>query len=94
MSRLQYVCNQLGGGRYDMTAVSREALEKYRRGHIYVANAIYYTLFDEDKGNAERAIKYLEILKKWNFPDRNGRLSDEEKEINNRLQQELNNTKL
>lgn len=92
MSRLQYVCNQLGSGVYDMTAVSREALEKYRKAHSRAARAIYYTLFDEDKKAAEQEIRYLEILKKWNFPDRNGNLSDEEKEINEKLQEELNST--
>ena len=90
MSRLQHVCNQLGGGTFDGTAVGREKLEKYRKAHSRVSNAIYYTLFDENKEASGREIRNLEILHEWCFPDRNGRISEEELKLNERLQKELN----
>jgi len=89
MYRLQAACSDLGGGIYDGTAVSYQKLEKYRKAHGNVSKAIYYTLFEENKDASEREIRKLEILYKLCFPDRNGRLSEEELKINERLQKEL-----
>lgn len=89
MCRLVAICNQLGGGVYDGTAIGSEKLEKFRKAHVNVEKVIYYTFFEEEKESSERELRKLEILTAWNFPDRYGRLSDEERKINARLQKEL-----
>lgn len=69
------------GGVVDLTAVNPTKLCAYSEAHGMVSKIIGYVVNDE-KENAEKFLNELRFIASWNYPDRHGILSDEEKRLN------------
>ena len=71
----------------DLTAVNIKKLIACTKANQHVSTILLATFFEEDKEKAERLVNELELLSRWNFPDKNGCLSDEEKQLNTKTEQ-------
>lgn len=85
VDRLVDATNQIGSVS-DMTAISTKRLIACTKANMRAYSILVATFYEEDKCKAERLINELELLTKWNFPDKIGRLSNEEKQLNKRLE--------
>ena len=70
----------------DITAISTRCLIARTQANQQVAKIISATFYEQDKDKAKKLIDELELLRRWNFPDKNGRLSAEEKQLNKKLE--------
>ena len=75
------------GGKVDYTAVSQVKMAKYKEALGKVSIIISLIITGEDEERCQRLINELDALSRWNFADRNGRISKEEKQINERIKQ-------
>jgi hypothetical protein len=75
------------GGRADYTAISPIAMMKYKEALGKVSKVISLIITEEDEEQCQRYINELDALSRWNFGDRNGRISEEEKQVNERIKQ-------
>lgn len=78
IERLYSVQNKIGA-LGDLTAVSVKNLLACKQANQQASLILAATFFEEDKEKAETFLKEIELLSRWNFPDKNGRLSDEDK---------------
>ena len=85
---LYSITNKMGGV-IDYTAISPIALVKYKEALGKVSKVIFLIITGEDEEQCRRYINELDALSRWNFGDRYGRISEEEKEINDRIKQSL-----
>ena len=85
---LYSITNKLGG-KVDYTAVSQMAMAKYKEALGKVSIIISLIITGEDEERCQRLINELEALSRWNFADRNGRISKEEKQINEHIKQAM-----
>jgi len=85
---LYTVTNKMGG-RADYTAVSPVALMKYKEALGKVSRVISLIITGEDDEKCKRYINELDALSRWSFCDRNGRISEEEKQANERIKQAM-----
>ena len=83
-----YAITNKMGGRIDYTAVSPIAMMKYKEALGKVSMVISLIITGEDDERCQRYINELDALSRWNFEDRNGRISEEEQQINKRIKQE------
>lgn len=74
----------------DLTAISIKNLLACKQANQRASLILSATFFEEDKDLAEMYLKEMELLARWNFPDKNGRLSDEEKKLNDNLEKTAN----
>lgn len=70
----------------DLTAISTKRLIACSKANMQVYSILVATFYECDKSKAEKLINELELLTRWNFPDKIGRLSDEENELNKLLE--------
>ena len=83
---LYSITNKMGG-RADYTAISPIAMMKYKEALGKVSKVISLIITEEDEEQCQRYINELDALSRWNFGDRNGRISEEEKQVNERIKQ-------
>lgn len=84
-----YTITNKMGGMGDYTAVSPIAMMKYKEALGKVSIVISLIITGEDDERCQRYINELDALSRWNFGDRNGRISEEEKQINERIKQTM-----
>lgn len=77
------------GGRADYTAISPVAMMKYKEALGKVSTVISLIITGEDDERCQRYINELNALSSWNFGDRNGHISEEEKQLNARIKQKM-----
>jgi len=85
---LYCITNKIGGT-VDYTAINPIAMMKYKQAFTKVSKVIYLTLTEEDDELCMRYIRELDALSRWNFGDKYGNLSEEEKRVNERIKQEM-----
>lgn len=85
VDRLTDATNKIGSVS-DLTAISTKRLTACAKANMRVYSILVATFYEEDKCKAERLADELELLTRWHFPDKIGRLSDEEKRLNERLE--------
>lgn len=85
---LYSITNRMGG-RVDYTAVSQVKMAKYKEALGKVSIIISLIITGEDEERYQRLINELDALSRWNFADRNGRISKDEKQINERIKQAM-----
>lgn len=84
-----YAITNKMGGRADYTAISPVAMMKYKEALGKVSKVISLIITGEDNERCQRYINELDALSRWNFADRNGRISEEEKQINEHIKQAM-----
>ena len=84
-----YTITNKMGGRSDYTAISPVAMRKYKEALGKVSTVISLIITGEDDERCQRYINELDALSRWNFGDRNGRISEEEKQVNARIKQAM-----
>ena len=84
-----YAITNKMGGRADYTAISPIAMMKYKEALGKVSKVISFIITGEDEEQCQRYINELDALSRWNFGDRNGRISKEEKQVNERIKQAM-----
>ena len=77
------------GGLADYTAVSPIALMKYKGAHGKVSKVISLIITGEDDARCQQLMNELDALSRWNFGDRYGNLSTEEKNVNEKIKQTM-----
>lgn len=77
------------GGRADYTAVNPIALMKYKEALGKVSAVISLIITGEDDEKCKLYINELDALSRWNFGNRYGRMSEEEKQVNERIKQAM-----
>lgn len=85
IDRLFSVQNKIGA-LCDLTAVNIKNLVACKQANQQASMILSATFFEENKEKAETYLKEIELLACWNFPDKSGRLSDEEKKLNEKLE--------
>lgn len=85
---LYSITNRMGG-KVDYTAVSQVKMAKYKEALGKVSIIISLIITGEDEERCQRLINELDALSRWNFADRNGRISKDEKQINERIKQAM-----
>lgn len=86
--KLYSITNKLGGTA-DYTAISLRTLMAYKKAHEKVSKVIALIVSNEDEDLCQRYINELEALSRWNFGDKNGKISKEEQDINERITKEM-----
>lgn len=84
-----YTITNKMGGRCDYTAVSPITLVKYKEALGKVSTVISLIITGEDDERCQRYINELDALSRWNFGDRHGNISEEERQINERIKQAM-----
>ena len=85
---LYSITNRMGG-KVDYTAVSQVKMAKYKEALGKASIIISLIITGEDEERCQRLINELDALSRWNFADRNGRISKDEKQINERIKQAM-----
>lgn len=70
----------------DLTAISTKKLVAYTRANQQVSMIIDAMFFEENENKAKKLTEELELLARWNFPDKHGDLSDDEILLNDQLE--------
>lgn len=70
----------------DLTAIGTKRLTACAKANQQVSLIIAAAFFEQNKDKTEQLLRELELLTHWNFPDKNGRMSDEEKQLNDRYE--------
>jgi len=71
----------------DLTAVNMKRMIACTQANQRASMVLSATFFENDPDKASKYLRELRLLSRWNFPDRYGNLTDEEKQINERLRQ-------
>ena len=87
--KLYSITNKMGGVA-DCTAISTVALAKYKQAHSKVSKVISLIITGEDDELCQKYINELDALSRWNFADRNGRITEEEKRVNEHIKTCMN----
>jgi hypothetical protein len=85
---LYSITNKMGGA-CDYTAINPIALIKYKAALTKVSIVISLIINRSDEEKCQRYIDELDALSRWNFGDRNGNISEEEKRVNERIKQKM-----
>jgi len=70
----------------DLTAIGTKRLTACAKANQQVSLIIAAAFFEQNKEKTEHLLQELELLTHWNFPDKNGGMSDEEKQLNDRYE--------
>lgn len=84
-----YTITNKMGGRADYTAINPVTLMKYKEALGKVSRIICLIITGENDEQCQRYINELDALSRWNFGDKFGRISEEEKQINARIKQAM-----
>ena len=87
--RLFDITNKMGG-RNDYTAVSPIKLMRYSEAYGKVSKIIAHIINNDNEEECEKLLYEMDALSRWNFKDRNGRISDEEVRCNQFLKKRMN----
>lgn len=85
---LYAIINKMSG-KADNTAISQVALMKYKEALGKVSTVISLIITGEDEEKCQRFINELDALSRWNFGDRYGRITENEKLVNKRIKQKM-----
>lgn len=85
-----YAITNKMGGRCDYTAISPIVMMKYKEALSKVSFAISLIITGEDEETCQRYIDELDALSRWNFGDRYGNISEEEKLVNEKIKLKMN----